>query len=150
MFLLHTDLTGTELKAESACLDSDGKMLMMDDVVSGGFSTVDSEALKYLTSDESLVMAFSLKGVDWNRVMELAGAGLSRSERASLVMIQPYLNAIDGTVAVGAGFADGMTSVSKIINGNGSESLSGLSFTALVQLKEERSSRDWPSSAACP
>ncbi len=78
------------------------------------------------------------RGVDWNRVMELAGAGLSRSERASLVMIQPYLNAIDGTVAVGAGFADGMTSVSKIINGNGSESLSGLSFTALVQLKEER------------
>ncbi len=138
MFLLHADLTGTELKAESACLDSDGKMLMMDDVVSGGFSTVDSEALKYLTADESLVMAFSLKGVDWDRVMELAGAGLSRSERASLVMIQPYLNAIDGTVAVGAGFADGMTSVSKIINGNGSESLSGLSFTALVQLKEER------------
>ncbi|MDE6118238.1 MAG: hypothetical protein K2F82_00035, partial [Muribaculaceae bacterium] len=65
----------------------------------------------YLGDDQQMVLAFNLKGLDWNTLFnDYLIPNVSRSERVAISLARTYLEKFDGTVALGLGVTDGMTS----------------------------------------
>lgn len=106
--LSDNSLTGTVRS-----LDADGKPI---DIMATGLYTsapanVSDKALSYLGDDQQMVMAFNLKGLDWNTLFnDYLIPNVSRSERVAISLARTYLEKFDGTVALGLGVTDGMTS----------------------------------------
>ncbi len=80
---------------------------------------ISRQALSYLGKDECLVYAASIKDMDWDSYMDMLAetARLSRSDRASLSIIQAYLEKIDGTIALGTGLTNGIQSIANLSQG---------------------------------
>lgn len=79
-------------------------------------ATIDTDALSFMSSDESLVMATTLEDVDWDKYFGLAFSSLSRTERVQASLVKGYFENIDGTVALGFGLTNGATSLKDIQN----------------------------------
>ena len=80
---------------------------------------ISRQALSYIGKDECLVYAASIKDMDWDSYMDMLAetARLSRSDRASLSIIQAYLEKIDGTIALGTGLTNGIQSIANLSQG---------------------------------
>lgn len=123
--------------------DSEGNELSADRVAPfmDNSATINLRALSFLDERESLVYAFSLKDVEWDRMADLIaeGSGLSRADRAQLNVVMSYLSQIDGTVAIGFGLNGGIGSALSLYMGN--EPLSQFSATIVAETKEGKAQR---------
>lgn len=101
-------LTGT-----MRSLDADGQPIdiMKTGLLSSQPANISSKALSYLGNDEQMVMAFNLKGLDWNTLFnDYLLPNVGRSERMAFTLVRSYLEKFDGTVALGLGVTNGMES----------------------------------------
>lgn len=71
---------------------------------------INKEALAYLQPNEVMVLASSLKDVDWSTYLDNVGAMLPRDQRAMVSLIEPYISQIDGTITLGFGPTQGLMS----------------------------------------
>ena len=110
-----------------------------DEVESSKFgdvsTTISADALDLLAQNENVILAFSLKGMDWDKVSkEISASGLPQEQRAAMDAIYSYLKNIDGSVAVGFGLTNGVESVNSMCAGV--DALSQFSATIVVETKE--------------
>lgn len=96
---------------------------------------ISSKALSYMGPDESFIYAGSLKNVDWDGYFEsmFQASGLSQSDMAMLPVIKAYLEKIDGTMALGVGFTNGLESIFNLRLGE--DVMSQFAMTVLIELK---------------
>ncbi|MDE6316231.1 MAG: DUF4836 family protein, partial [Muribaculaceae bacterium] len=110
-------LTDNSLDGTVRAIDAKGKPI---DIMESGFYTckpgkVNSKALAYLGDDEQLALAYNLKGLDWNKIFdELLLPNVGRSERVGLSLARTYLEKFDGTIALGIGLTNGLTSINNL------------------------------------
>ena len=99
-------------------------------------SAINAKALKLLGSQENVVMAMSLKNVNWDELSNVIAttSRLSRSETAQMNALFSYLEKIDGTVAYGFGVTNGIESFVKMDKGQ--DVLKQCSATIVVETKE--------------
>ncbi|MCD8266362.1 MAG: hypothetical protein LUC33_04325 [Prevotellaceae bacterium] len=120
---LKGDLCEGEAKVRLRLYDEDGsprKYAGKGGLVDLG-AKVNPDALSYLGKDEFLVAALSLKDVDLDECLDVVAemAELTRSDRAALSAVSSYLGRLDGTMAIGVGLANGLSSVKKAKEGRG-------------------------------
>lgn len=96
---------------------------------------INSDALAYMSSDECLVYAASLKNVKWDNYFDLVSASLSPNDRAALAVVKGYFERFDGTIAVGMGLTDGLQSVVDL-NMPGSKPFEAVALTLVAETKE--------------
>lgn len=77
-------------------------------------ATLNPEAMKYLHEDEFLLVGYSLKSVDWDKIEELMEDLMSSDEKAIWIVVKSYLEKIDGTIAFGVGLNGGISSIENI------------------------------------
>lgn len=135
---MYGDLDGDVLSVTAKVVDRDGKDIK-DDVFSKYLDTsarINSDALAFLGKDECLAFATSIKDFKWDDFFDMIerNGNLSRSDRANLSVAQNFLEMIDGTIAVGLGVTDGLSSFSKLASGR--DILSELSLTIVVETKD--------------
>ena len=77
---------------------------------------VNSKALSFMSEEILCVTASTLKGFNWDKMMNTLeqSARLSNSERSTMALVKSYLQKIDGTVAYGIGFGGGVESFAKM------------------------------------
>lgn len=94
---------------------------------------INAKALAYLGEKDVLVYALSVKDVDWDKYLDdyVSNTG---GDRASLAVVKSYLEKLDGTVALGIGLNDGVTSMAKIERGK--EVMKELPLTLVAETKE--------------
>lgn len=102
-------------------------------------ATIDPEALAYLGENESYITAVSLKGFNWNKCLDIVADQMSRSERTILDIVKNYLENIDGTVAFGFGFTNGIESVFNL--GLGNDIWSQFDCTLVVDTKDGKTTK---------
>lgn len=97
---------------------------------------INKKALAYMGSNDLLIMAVSLKNVDWDKYMEtvLQGNALSRSDKATLTIAKSYFEKLDGTVAIGLGITNGLESILNMNIGN--DFMNQFSMTLVAETKE--------------
>lgn len=135
---MYGDLEGDVLSLTAKVVDNDGNDIK-DDKFSKYMNTnarVNSDALAFLGEDECLALASSIKDFKWDELFDMIekNGGLSRSDRANLNTVKSYLEMIDGTIAIGLGVTDGLSSFSKLAAQK--DVMSELSFTVVVETKE--------------
>lgn len=135
---MYGDLKGDLLSLTCKVVDRDGNDIK-DEQFSKYMDTkarINPQAMAFLGKDECLALATSMKDVNWDELFDMIGrsVGLSRRERANLSIVKNYLEMIDGTIAIGLGVTDGLSSFSKIASGD--DVLSELSFTLVVETKD--------------
>ena len=137
-FCMYGDLDGDAITINSKTFDRDGKDIK-DEVFADYYDTkarINPEALSFLGRDEAMVLAVSLKNFNWDKIIEMAEkeGTLSRSERAMASAVTSYLEKIDGTIAIGLGVTDGMSSFYKLAMEK--DIFTELSATIVVETKE--------------
>lgn len=133
-------LTDTELTADMRLVDERGQMVHLTSPVMEAPRPIDCELLRYADARESLIAAVNLHSLDWDKVLDAISSGMPRSDRAVLVVVRPFLEAIDGTVALAVGPANGLESVNQALyQANGMSIARALSFTFMAKLKDGRS-----------
>jgi hypothetical protein len=109
---LSAQLSQSTATVRMRWVDAEGQTVLFDAMKPyyDNTATLDGSVLRRLRSDESLVYATALKDVDWGACFDLfaQAGGLSRAERRSLLMAQPFLANIQGTVALGVGVRKGL------------------------------------------
>ena len=138
VYCVRGELTSNKATAECKVFPAEGdefdteKLAKLFDIK----SVVSDEALKLLGSQENVVMAMSMKDVNWDEYSNLIASTsqLSRSEKAQMNAVFSYLEKIDGTVAYGMGVTNGIESFIKIDKGQ--EVLKQFSATIVVETKE--------------
>ncbi|MDO4161133.1 MAG: hypothetical protein Q4D41_11805 [Prevotellaceae bacterium] len=97
---------------------------------------INKKALAYMGSNDLLIMAVSLKNVDWDKYMEtvLQGNALSRSDKATLTIAKSHFEKLDGTVAIGLGITNGLESIFNMDIGN--DFMNQFSMTLVAETKE--------------
>lgn len=138
VYCVRGELTSNKATAECKVFPAEGdvfdveKLAKLIDIK----SEVSNEALKLLGSQENVVMAMSMKDVNWDEYSNLIAATsqLSRSEKAQMNAVFSYLEKIDGTVAYGMGVTNGIESFIKIDKKQ--EVLKQFSATIVVETKE--------------
>lgn len=137
-------LDSDDIKIEIKIFDEEGKPIDAKRFAKyGDFGAkVNSKALAYMGKDESFVAAGSMKNVKWGEYLDAIaeGARLSRSDRSQLSMIEDYLKNIDGTIAFGFGFTNGLESI-YALNYGGRNVLENVSFTAVVETKDGKAAK---------
>lgn len=132
-------LDGSELKLTLNVYDSDGKAVTTKsfgdfaDMVNSN-AKISSKALSYMGKDESFIFAIALKNMKWDEYFDMLRGSVDREMRMVLPMLSSYLEKIDGTVAIGVGVTDGLSSFEMIDRGR--DVLNQLAFTLVVQTKE--------------
>lgn len=143
MICMRGDLSSNKCAVEIKMFDGEGNELKADKVMPfmDNSSTISKKAIAILDEKESVAYAFSLKNVDWNQYIDMVAqaSGLSRADRAQLNLVLPYLENIDGTVAIGFGLANGLESVSGMYMGD--DLLSQFSATIVLETKEGKAKR---------
>ena len=99
---------------------------------------VSNKALSYLHSDEFIVGAMAVKGVDWGAITDAIGSqpGIPATYRIGMGVVRNYLENIDGTVAFGFGLTDGLRSVARL--DYGVDVMKQMAFTLVVETKSGR------------
>lgn len=97
---------------------------------------ISSEALSYLGTDESIILASNIKDVNWDEYFETIAKvfGLSRSDRTVAAVVKNYMEKIDGTIAFGLGLTNGLESIFNIVLEH--KMIDQISFTAIIETKE--------------
>ncbi len=97
---------------------------------------ISSGSLAYLGKNEQMVMAVSLKDMDWDKYLDacVGMIGISRSDQAMLPLVKSYLEKLDGTMAIGMGINDGLESVFNL--GVEEKILQQMSFTVVIETKD--------------
>lgn len=112
------DLSDSLVEINMKWFDENGQAKNIDEL--GKYidlnAKINQQALAFMNKDEFLISAMSIKDMDWERYMDLISENvrLSRSDKATLTILKSYLEKLDGTVAVGFGFTDGLASIFKI------------------------------------
>lgn len=94
---------------------------------------INAKALAYLGEKDVFVYALSVKDVDWDKYLDDYVSNVG-GDRASLAVVKSYLEKLDGTVALGIGLNDGITSMAKIERGK--EVMKELPLTLVAETKE--------------
>lgn len=132
------DLTDDKATVEGSWFDENGKVKDIKDL--GDYmnpdARIDSKVLRYLGKNEQLVMAWSLKDYDWDKMFDNIASisGMSSSEKSIMSVFQGYLNKIDGTMVMGVGLNNGLESIFAL--DMGIKPLSEVDFTVVVTTKE--------------
>lgn len=110
---LRANLDQTKAQLKVKMFEKDGSDKNFD-AVSKYFNVdakVNADALKYLSDNESFVYAVSLKDVNWDKYFEMITGSVPSTDRATMAIVKSYLEKFDGTMAVGMGLTNGLTSV---------------------------------------
>ncbi len=140
---LRGDLSANKCTVEVKLFDEDGNEVAGDrfkqfmDIS----STISDDALAFLGKDEFMVYAASLKNFDWDKYFEsfLGSLNMSRFENAKFDAIKDYLEQIDGTVAFGFGFTDGIESIANM--NEEIDFMSQFSATIVVETKDGKAGK---------
>lgn len=135
---LNAKIDGDEAEARLKLFDENGKAKTTEDwgKMMDMKAKIDPEALAYMSPEECLVYAVSVKNMDWDKYMAqfASAARLSRQDKSVLTIIKSYLEKFDGTLAIGVGLKNGKASVEAIDKGE--EVLNHLPVTIVAQTKE--------------
>lgn len=135
---LNVKIDGDEAEARLKLFDANGKAKTTEDwgKMMDMKAKIDPEALAYMSPEECLVYAVSMKNVNWDKYMDqfASAANLSRQDKSVLTVMKSYLEKFDGTVAIGVGLKNGKTSIEAIDKGE--EVLNHLPVTIVAQTKE--------------
>ena len=131
-------LDGDEAEARLKLFDENGKAKTTEDwnKMMDIKAKIDPEALAYMSPEESLIYAVSMKNINWDKYMDQfdSSGRLSRQDKSFLTIVKSYLEKFDGTVAIGVGLKNGKTSIEAIDKGE--EVLNHLPVTIVAQTKE--------------
>jgi len=110
---LNCNLDGLTCISTYGAFDKDGKALSMSPEQYGMTSVdIDTDFLKYLTSNEVFVLAGGIPGnYPWENVLNAVAKQVGVSGQ-QVMMALPYLQALDGTIAFAAGPRNGIASFS--------------------------------------
>lgn len=137
-------LDSDEIEIEAKVFDEDGKAKNMKEFkdLMDFDAKVSSKALAYLGKDESFVFASSLKDVKWSDYLDAfaESASLSSSDKRQLGIVEDYLKNIDGTVACGFGFTNGLESLVACSRGS-RDAMNQVSFTLVVETKDGKAKK---------
>lgn len=99
-------------------------------------ATINERALSFLDKEEFLACAMSIKGIDWDKYVDLivAATGQSRASKVEIKAVINYFEKINGTIAFGIGIADGLESIAKMSAGH--DVTNQLSCTMVLETKE--------------
>lgn len=101
------NVKGNKLKVASENKLGDGAAFSLE-----GVTDIDSKVLRYLPANSLYAGAVGLSDeFDWSGIFDMASAavGATPTDRAQMGMALPYLQGIDGTIAIGVGLAEGET-----------------------------------------
>lgn len=114
------DLAGNTCNASMKLYKSDGSEVTVSDFPAyiDYSAKVNTEALKYLSANENMVLAMAMKNVNWDKIFDMAGQNIADPQvKMSMAMVKAYLQNIDGTVAIGFGFTNGLESINQLNKG---------------------------------
>lgn len=135
---INSKLDGDEAEARLKLFDENGKAKTTEDwnKMMDIKAKIDPEALAYMSPEESLIYAVSMKNINWDKYMDqLDSSGrLSRQDKSFLTIVKSYLEKFDGTVAIGVGLKNGKASIEAIDRGE--KVLDHLPVTIVAQTKE--------------
>lgn len=146
-FCLKGSLDDDDVKIEAKIFDSDGNAKSLKDFgkMMNLNARVSSKALAFMGKNESLVFASSLKDVRWSDYLDMIAEAtrMSSGERRQLGIVEDYLNNIDGTLACGFGFTNGLQSVFALDAPYGGNSgiLNQIAFTLVVETKDGKAKK---------
>lgn len=134
---MRANLSDNQCTVDIKLYDKDGHEINADFAkqFTDTSATIDGKALAMLGKDESLIYTLSLKNFAWGKYADwIADASdMSRSERSQLNAVISYFEKINGTVAVGFGLKDGLTSIESMYNEN--DILAQFSTTMVIETK---------------
>ncbi|MDE6535075.1 MAG: hypothetical protein K2K82_03595 [Muribaculaceae bacterium] len=142
-FCLKGSLDNDDIEIEAKAFDEDGKAKNMKEFekMMDLDAKVSSKALAYLGKDESFVFASSLKDMKWSDYLDAIaeGARMSSREKSQLGIVEDYLKNIDGTIACGFGFTNGLESVFALDRGR--DVFNQISVTLVVETKDGKAKK---------
>ncbi|MDY2778760.1 MAG: DUF4836 family protein [Alloprevotella sp.] len=135
---INSKLDGDEAEARLKLFDENGKVKTTEDwnKMMDIKAKIDPEALAYMSPEESLIYAVSMKNINWDKYMDQfdSSGRLSRQDKSFLTIVKSYLEKFDGTVAIGVGLKNGKASIEAIDRGE--KVLDHLPVTIVAQTKE--------------
>ncbi|MCI6144891.1 MAG: DUF4836 family protein [Alloprevotella sp.] len=135
---INSKLDGDEAEARLKLFDENGKAKTTEDwnKMMDIKAKIDPEALAYMSPEENLIYAVSMKNINWDKYMDQfdSSGRLSRQDKSVLTVVKSYLEKFDGTVAIGVGLKNGKASIEAIDKGE--EVLNHLPVTIVAQTKE--------------
>lgn len=135
---INSKLDGDEAEARLKLFDENGKAKTTEDwnKMMDIKAKIDPEALAYMSPEESLIYAVSMKNINWDKYMDQfdSSGRLSRQDKSFLTIVKSYLEKFDGTVAIGVGLKNGKASIEAIDRGE--KVLDHLPLTIVAQTKE--------------
>lgn len=132
------NLSADDLTAHIKWLDADGHPFNADElgIFKSAPGTIGRDALRYLGEKEQMVYACNVKGIDWDLLFnDYLLPSMPRSERAAAVMVKSTIEKLDGTIAIGLGLTDGLSSIAALNRGVGIGSQ--LSATVVVEFADD-------------
>ena len=135
---INSKLDGDEAEARLKLFDENGKAKTTEDwnKMMDIKAKIDPEALAYMSPEESLIYAVSMKNINWDKYMDQfdSSGRLSRQDKSFLTIVKSYLEKFDGTKAIGVGLKNGKASIEAIDRGE--KVLDHLPVTIVAQTKE--------------
>ena len=135
---INSKLDGDEAEARLKLFDENGKAKTTEDwnKMMDIKAKIDPEALAYMSPEESLIYAVSMKNINWDKYMDQfdSSGRLSRQDKSFLTIVKSYLEKFDGTVAIGVGLKNGKASIEAIDRGE--KVFDHLPLTIVAQTKE--------------
>lgn len=135
---INSKLDGDEAEARLKLFDENGKAKTTEDwnKMMDIKAKIDPEALAYMSPEENLIYAVSMKNINWDKYMDQfdSSGRLSRQDKSFLTIVKSYLEKFDGTVAIGVGLKNGKASIEAIDRGE--KVLDHLPLTIVAQTKE--------------
>ena len=112
---INSKLDGDEAEARLKLFDENGKAKTTEDwnKMMDIKAKIDPEALAYMSPEESLIYAVSMKNINWDKYMDQfdSSGRLSRQDKSFLTIVKSYLEKFDGTVAIGVALADSVPQI---------------------------------------
>ncbi len=110
---MSINLDGLTCTSTYGAFDKDGKTISMSPEQYGIANVdIDTDFLKYLTSNEVLVFASGIPGnYPWENVLNAVAKQAGASGQQAMMAL-PYLQALDGTIAIAVGPRNGIASFS--------------------------------------
>lgn len=132
-------LTDKTIDVSMKFLNEDGSEKNVDTFkeIFDATAKVNPNALKYMSKDEQMVIAGSLKEFNWDKYLSSLAVSGAYGNAAMLAVVKAYLEKLDGTIAMGYGIKDGISSIG-YLNGSGAEALKHISFTFVAETKPDR------------
>lgn len=133
----YANIDGEKAEAVVKWLDETGKAKNFKDMQF--FDTnakISKKALSFMSPDEQLVFAASMKDCDWDACFDqvMHSTNLPRSAVAQLVVAKSYLEKIDGTLALGVGLTGGTEAIRALDRMR--DPLQYVSITAVIETKD--------------